>query len=185
MPLLALGLNHQTAPLALRERVAMDAGSLPAALASLRRCRGRARKRRCCRPATAPRSTRRSPRARSVAPDWLAPHHGLAADALSGYLYQHRDGDAVRHLFRVATGLDSLVLGEPQILGQVKEAWQAARDARSLRNPLDRLFQQTFAVAKRVRTDTRIGAHPVSVAFAAVRLARQVFARLDQRHACC
>jgi glutamyl-tRNA reductase len=73
-----------------------------------------------------------------------------------------------------------MILGEPQILGQVKDAWQAARDARSLRNPLDRLFQQTFSVAKRVRTDTRVGAHPVSVAFAAVRLARQVFARLDQ-----
>jgi glutamyl-tRNA reductase len=73
-----------------------------------------------------------------------------------------------------------MVLGEPQILGQVKEAWQAARSAGSLGKPLDRLFQQSFAVAKRVRTDTRIGAHPVSVAYAAVRLARQAFARLDQ-----
>lgn len=180
MPLIALGLNHQTAPLALREKVAMDAVSLPVALASLSALEGveeAALLSTCNR--TEIYAQIAEGREAAVA-DWLAQHHGLEADALSSYLYQHVDGSAVRHLFRVATGLDSMILGEPQILGQVKEAWQAARDARSLRNPLDRLFQQTFAVAKRVRTDTRVGAHPVSVAFAAVRLARQVFAQLDQ-----
>jgi len=180
MPLIALGLNHQTAPLALREKVAMDAVSLPAALASLAELEGveeAALLSTCNRTEIYAQVAEGQEAAVS---QWLARHHGLEADALSSYLYQHVDGGAVRHLFRVATGLDSMILGEPQILGQVKEAWQAARDARSLRNPLDRLFQQTFAVAKRVRTDTRVGAHPVSVAFAAVRLARQVFAQLDQ-----
>ncbi|MBY4599873.1 glutamyl-tRNA reductase [bacterium BD-1] len=180
MPLLALGLNHQTAPLALRERVALDAGQLPAALAGLGEVPGveeAAVLSTCNR--TEVYAQVAEGREGAVA-EWLARHHGLAPEALGDYLYEHRDEDAVRHLFRVATGLDSLVLGEPQILGQVKEAWQAARSQRRLRTPLDRLFQQSFQVAKRVRTDTRIGAHPVSVAYAAVRLARQVFSELDR-----
>lgn len=180
MPLLALGLNHQTAPLALRERVALDAGQLPAALAGLGEVPGveeAAVLSTCNR--TEVYAQVAEGREGAVA-EWLARHHGLPPEALGDYLYEHRDEDAVRHLFRVATGLDSLVLGEPQILGQVKEAWQAARSQQRLRTPLDRLFQQSFQVAKRVRTDTRIGAHPVSVAYAAVRLARQVFSELDR-----
>ncbi len=180
MPLLALGLNHQTAPLALREKVALDAGQLPAALDGLAAVPG-------VEEAALLSTCNRTEVYAQVAPgheaavaDWLARHHGLAPGALADYLYQHHDEAAVRHLFRVATGLDSLVLGEPQILGQVKDAWQAARGRSRLRTALDRLFQQSFAVAKRVRTDTRIGAHPVSVAFAAVRLARQVFSELDR-----
>ncbi|HMB55746.1 MAG TPA: glutamyl-tRNA reductase [Arenimonas sp.] len=179
MPLIALGLNHQTAPLAFRERVAVDAGQMPAALAALRAVDG-------VEEAALLSTCNRTEIYAQVADgktagvaQWLAEHHQVSPDALAGYLYLHQDDDAVRHLFRVATGLDSLILGEPQILGQVKDAWQAARDARSLNPPLDRLFQQTFAVAKRVRTDTRIGAHPVSVAFAAVRLARQTFTELS------
>jgi glutamyl-tRNA reductase len=180
MPLIAIGLNHQTAPLALREKVSMDAAALPAALAALSAVDGieeAALLSTCNRTEIYAQVSEGRESALAL---WLAQHHGLEADSLSSYLYQHVDRDAVRHLFRVATGLDSMVLGEPQILGQVKEAWQAARSASSLHNPLDKLFQQTFAVAKRVRTDTRVGAHPVSVAFAAVRLARQVFAQLDQ-----
>ena len=180
MPLLVLGLNHQTAPLALRERVATDAGQLPAALDALGTVPGvdeAALLSTCNRTEI---YAQVADGAEPAVAEWLAKHHGLAPEALSAYLYSHRDDDAVRHLFRVATGLDSLVLGEPQILGQVKEAWQAARQTHHLRTPLDRLFQQSFAVAKRVRTDTRIGAHPVSVAYAAVRLARQVFAELDK-----
>jgi glutamyl-tRNA reductase len=180
MPLIAIGLNHQTAPLALRERVAFDAGTLPAALQALRAQPGveeAALLSTCNRTEIYAEVASGSEDAPAA---WLASSQGLEPGALSAYLYQHGEEDAVRHLFRVATGLDSMVLGEPQILGQVKEAWQAARAAGSLGNPLDRLFQQSFAVAKRVRTDTRIGAHPVSVAYAAVRLARQVFARLDQ-----
>lgn len=180
MPLLALGLNHQTAPLSLRERVALDAGQLPAALEALGALPGveeAALLSTCNRTEI---YAHVADGAEATVADWLAYRHGLPPAMLSTYLYEHRDAAAVRHLFRVATGLDSLVLGEPQILGQVKEAWQAARHSHRLKTPLDRLFQQSFSVAKRVRTDTRIGAHPVSVAFAAVRLARQVFSELDQ-----
>ena len=180
MPLLTVGLNHQTAPLAVRERVAMEGARLPEALAALGAVEG-------VEEAALLSTCNRTEiyvqvvegREAAVA-EWLALHHGMAPATLSDYLYEHRDEHAVRHLFRVATGLDSLVLGEPQILGQVKEAWQVARSERRLRTPLDRLFQQSFSVAKRVRTDTRIGAHPVSVAYAAVRLARQVFSELDR-----
>jgi len=180
MTLLALGLNHQTAPVALREQVAFADDALPAALRSLHALPGVTE-------AALLSTCNRTELYLEVVPesepavlDWLASHHRLGRDALQSYLYRHVDADAVRHLFRVATGLDSLVLGEPQILGQVKQAWQAARAAGALKTPLDRLFQQCFAVAKRVRTDTRIGAHPVSVAYASVRLAQQVFAELDQ-----
>ena len=178
MPLYALGLNHQTAPVSLRERVAFDAAALPAALASLHALPGVSE--------VALLSTcNRTELYAMVADDgasvreWLATHPDGGFD-LHAYLYGHRDLDAVRHLFRVASGLDSLVLGEPQILGQVKEAWAAARTAGTLGGGLDRLFQQAFATAKRARTDTRIGAHPVSVASAAVRLAQNAFARLDE-----
>ncbi|MFT3805938.1 glutamyl-tRNA reductase [Arenimonas sp.] len=180
MPLIALGLNHQTTPLALREKVALDAARLPEALTELQALAGVEE---AALLSTCNRTEIYAQVADGTEPriaSWLARYHGIEPDALTGYLYHHHDTEAVRHLFRVATGLDSLVLGEPQILGQVKEAWQAARDAKSLRTSLDRLFQQTFSVAKRVRTDTRIGAHPVSVAFAAVRLARQAFADLDR-----
>jgi glutamyl-tRNA reductase len=179
MTLLALGLNHQTAPVALRERVAIGPDAADAALAALLAEPGvqeAALLSTCnrteiyCQVAAG---------AEEAPARWLARHHGLAPGQLGDYLYRHRDAEAVRHLFRVSTGLDSMVLGEPQILGQVKEAYQHARGARGLKATLERLFQQAFAVAKRVRTDTRIGAHPVSVAFAAVRLAQNVFAALD------
>ncbi|HVI57243.1 MAG TPA: glutamyl-tRNA reductase, partial [Luteimonas sp.] len=111
-----------------------------------------------------------------VLADWLATHPSESGD-LHAYLYRHQDGDAVRHLFRVATGLDSLVLGEPQILGQVKHAWALAREAGALGGQLDRLFQHAFVTAKRARTETRIGNSPVSVASLAVRLAQESFAQ--------
>lgn len=180
MSLLALGLNHQTAPVALREQVAFAPETLPAALASLRAMAG-------VHEAVLLSTCNRTElyahvetRSEAALTHWLANHHDLRPRDLEHYLYRHVDAGAARHLFRVAAGLDSLVLGEPQILGQVKEAWQAARSAHALATPLDRLFQHGFAIAKRVRSDTLIGAHPVSVAYAAVRLAQQVFARLDQ-----
>jgi glutamyl-tRNA reductase len=180
MPLLALGINHQTAPVALRERVAFAAGAIPAALADLL---ARAGVREAALLSTCNRTEiycSTEDGAEGVPEQWLANHHGLPQEHLQDYCYRYANGAAVRHLFRVATGLDSLVLGEPQVLGQVKEAYQLARTANALKSPLDRLFQNAFAVAKRVRTDTRIGAHPVSVAFAAVKLAQQVFANLDR-----
>lgn len=180
MTLLALGLNHQTAPLALRERVAFAPDAIETALASLLAMPGvsEAALLSTCNRTEIYCQVDLGAEAGPAA--WLARHHGMPADQLATYLYRHHDADAARHLFRVATGLDSMVLGEPQILGQVKEAYQRARGASALRSGLERLFQQTFAVAKRVRTDTRIGAHPVSVAFAAVRLTQSVFAELEQ-----
>jgi glutamyl-tRNA reductase len=179
MPLIALGVNHQTAPVDVREKVAVGETQMVDTLTALQQLEGveeAALVSTCNRTEIYARID--DGRAPAVV-EWLARRNGLSVDALSTYVYTHEGDAAVRHLFRVATGLDSLVLGEPQILGQVKDAWQQARAAGSLRTPLDRLFQQSFAVAKRVRTDTRIGAHPVSVAYAGVRLVRQVFADLD------
>ncbi|KRA78885.1 glutamyl-tRNA reductase [Lysobacter sp. Root667] len=177
MSLFVLGINHQTAPVSLRERVAFSSETVPAALAALRALPQVSE--------VALLSTCNRTELYAVADDdgraladWLATHPQDMGD-LHAYLYRHRDADAVRHLFRVATGLDSLVLGEPQILGQVKDAWATARNAGSLGSQLDRLFQQAFSTAKRARTDTRIGANPVSVASAAVRLAQESFARLE------
>lgn len=180
MTLLALGLNHQTAPIALREKLAIAPGVLSTALRDLLTQPGvteAALLSTCNRTEV---YCRVEPHAEHFPEHWLAQFGQLQPEQLDAYLYRHRDGAAVRHLFRVATGLDSMVLGEPQILGQVKEAWQAARGAGALQTRLDRLFQHTFAVAKRARTDTHIGMHPVSVAFAAVRLVQQVFSSLDQ-----
>ncbi len=180
MPLIALGLNHLTAPVGLREQVAFDTGNVGVAVGDLARQPG-------VREAMILSTCNRTELycgvasgAEDVPRQWLHHHHDLTTDKLDAFLYQHNEGEAVRHMFRVATGLDSMVLGEPQILGQVKEAWQIARHAHTLDTPMDRLLEHTFSVAKRVRTDTRIGAHTVSVAFTAVRLAEQVFADLNQ-----
>src|SRR5687768_11736961 len=177
MSLLVLGINHQTAPVSLRERVAFDAQALPRALealAALPQVHEVALLSTCNRTEL---YAFADDDGRALA-DWLATHPDDAGD-LRAYVYRHENADAVRHLFRVATGLDSLVLGEPQILGQVKDAWATARHAGTLGNQLDRLFQYAFSTAKRARTDTRIGANPVSVASAAVRLAQESFARLE------
>ncbi|GAB3370451.1 glutamyl-tRNA reductase [Lysobacter rhizosphaerae] len=176
MSLFVLGINHQTAPVSLRERVAFSGDSIPAALDALR---GLTSVHEVALLSTCNRTELYAVTDDdgSALADWLATHPDDAGD-LHAYLYRHADADAVRHLFRVATGLDSLVLGEPQILGQVKDAWATARASGSLGNQLDRLFQHAFATAKRARTDTRIGANPVSVASTAVRLAQESFARL-------
>ncbi len=182
MTLIALGLNHLTAPVTLREQVAFDAEATAAALQALAREPGveEAMILSTCNRTELYVSVTAG--AEGVPQAWLSRHHQLTANKLDEFLYRHDEDAAVRHMFRVATGLDSMVLGEPQILGQVKDAYQQARDAQALRAPMERLLQHTFAVAKRVRTDTRIGAHTVSVAFTAVRLAEQVFA--DLRDAC-
>ena len=111
---------------------------------------------------------------------WLHNFQQQDANALKSYLYCYEGADAVRHLFRVACGLDSLVLGEPQILGQLKTAYTQALNAKALGKSLGRLFQHAFGVAKQVRTDTAIGNSPVSVAFAAVSLAKQIFSNLAE-----
>lgn len=178
MALIALGLNHQTAPVALRERVAFPADATLPALAALSAEPG-------VREAAILSTCNRTELyctvedgAEHVPGSWLHRHHRMTSARIDEFMYRHADADAVRHLFRVATGLESMVLGEPQILGQVKDAYASAREAHTLKAPLERLFQNTFAVAKRVRSDTRIGSSPVSVAFTAVRLAERVFADL-------
>ena len=180
MALIALGLNHLTAPLALRERVAFPPEATSPALAGLSAEPG-------VREAAILSTCNRTelyctvePGAEAAPAAWLHRHRELTRERVDEFLYRHHDADAVRHLFRVATGLESMVLGEPQILGQVKDAYAHAREAHTLKAPLERLFQNTFAVAKRVRSDTRIGANPVSVAFTAVRLAERVFADLGE-----
>ncbi|HOV95344.1 MAG TPA: glutamyl-tRNA reductase [Thermomonas sp.] len=177
MSLYVLGINHQTAPVALREKVAFANDALAPALASLRALPD-------VHEAVLLSTCNRTELYAHADGDghnlaeWLAAHPDAGSD-LHAYLYRHHDVDAVRHLFRVASGLDSLVLGEPQILGQVKQAWGASREAGALGGQLDRLFQHAFATAKRARTDTQIGANPVSVASVAVRLAQENFARPD------
>lgn len=181
MQLFALGINHHTAPLAVREQVSFDLTRLPQALHDLLRAKP-------VREAAILSTCNRTElycaadRSDGVA-EWLAEYHSLTPGKIQPYLYTHPQRGAVRHMFRVASGLDSMVLGEPQILGQVKDAYQSAADAGTLDGELDRLFQHTFAVAKQVRTDTSIGASPVSVAFAAVALARQIFGKLGKRTA--
>ncbi|MGH8160745.1 MAG: glutamyl-tRNA reductase [Gammaproteobacteria bacterium] len=182
MPLIALGLNHLTAPVAVRERVAIDADATAPALAELAALSG-------VEEAMILSTCNRTELYCSVqdgaegAPEaWLHARNQMTPGRLDEFLYRHTDGEAVRHVFRVATGLESMILGEPQILGQVKDAWRAARSAHTLRAPMDRLLQNAFAVAKRVRTETRIGTGPVSVAFTAVRLVEQAFA--DLRESC-
>jgi glutamyl-tRNA reductase len=114
--------------------------------------------------------------------EWFREYHKLDQD-IEPYIYLHPDQEAVRHVLRVASGLDSLVLGEPQILGQIKDAYAAASEAGTMGGYLDRLFQHTFSVAKQVRTDTAIGASPVSVAFAAVSLSKQIFSNFEDHTA--
>jgi glutamyl-tRNA reductase len=118
-----------------------------------------------------------------VVSDWLSEFHNLQNGELKPYLYEYLDQDATRHLFRVACGLDSLVLGEPQILGQLKTAYDQACESHSVKTVLGRLFQHGFTVAKKVRTDTEIGSNPVSVAFAAVSLSKQIFGDLSSLRA--
>ncbi len=178
MALIALGLNHLSAPVSLRERVAFAPEHTAPALGQLITQPG-------VREAAILSTCNRTELYCNVEAgaeaspfEWLHRHRQLTGSNLDEFTYRYHDADAVRHLFRVATGLESMVLGEPQILGQVKDAYTLAREARALDAPLERLFQNTFAVAKRVRSDTRIGTSTVSVAFTAVRLAERVFANL-------
>ncbi|MGL5947644.1 MAG: glutamyl-tRNA reductase [Aeromonas sp.] len=180
MSLLALGINHHTASVALRERVAFGPDCLARALAELANHSGI---REAVIVSTCNRTELYCNLAGATAEDvanWLAQFHAIDRAALKEALFWHQDEDAVRHLMRVACGLDSLVLGEPQILGQIKQAYANAQQAGSVQGALERLFQKTFSVAKRVRTDTEIGASAVSVAFAAVSLGRRIFSDLAQ-----
>ena len=176
MAVWTLGINHTTAPLDLRGRFAFAMDQVAPHLQGLRQ------------------SLNRMPEAAIVSTcnrteiycageqseleptlGWLANSAGISPDALRSHTYSLQDGLAARHAFRVASGLDSMVLGEPQILGQLKDAVRAANAAGALGTTLSQLFQRSFAVAKEVRTSTEIGAHSISMAAAAVRLAGNLF----------
>lgn len=183
MFLMAIGVNHQTAPVRIRERIAFSPARLKDALTMLKDIA-------CLRGAAILSTCNRTEvycEADDINSDaiihWLEEYHQLEQSEITPFLYQHPGPDAVRHLLRVASGLDSLILGEPQILGQIKKAYQEAGDAGTLGSLLERLFQHTFTVAKQVRTDTEIGSSPVSVAFAAVSLAKQIFGDLSKQTA--
>lgn len=177
--LFALGINHRTAPLQVRERLAVNEHQLSEALDSLRggvRIPEAAILSTCNRTEIYFRENHADGPDRVL--DWIGGFHGIHRQELEQYLYRHQEQQAVQHTLRVACGLDSLVLGEPQILGQMKSAYQHAHAAGTLGLSLERLFQHAFATAKDVRTSTAIGASAVSVAYAAVSLARQIFGDL-------
>jgi len=183
MALLAVGLNHKTAPVQIRERVAFAPDQLPE---TLRNLAAQANIREAAILSTCNRTemlccvdTADS----EIIIEWLREHREFSANELNPYMYIHPEQSAVRHMLRVASGLDSLVLGEPQILGQLKDAYSLAKDAGTVGTQLSKLFEYTFSVAKQVRTDTAIGASPVSVAFSAVSLSKQIFSDLSEHTA--
>ena len=184
MTLLALGINHKTAPVSLRERVTFSPESMDQALNSLLQqplVQGGVVLSTCNRTELYL-SVEQQENLHEQLTAWLCNYHKLSPDDVRQSLYWHHGNDAVRHLMRVASGLDSQVLGEPQILGQVKKAFAESQRGQSLSSELERLFQKSFSVAKRVRTETEIGASAVSVAFAACPLARQIFESLSELH---
>jgi glutamyl-tRNA reductase len=182
MTLLALGINHKTAPVSLRERVTFSPETLDQALSSLLQqplVQGGVVLSTCNRTELYL-SVEQQENLQEQLVKWLCDYHHLSEDEVRKSLYWHHDNEAVSHLMRVASGLDSLVLGEPQILGQVKKAFAESQNGRAVSGELERLFQKSFSVAKRVRTETDIGASAVSVAFAACTLARQIFESLSE-----
>jgi glutamyl-tRNA reductase len=185
MAVWALGINHNTAPLDLRGRFAFAIDQIEPTLAGLRDSLGRRIDRH---PEAAIISTCNrteiycagEQHALEHTLDWMAQSGGVASHVLRSHTYTLEDGGVARHAFRVASGLDSMVLGEPQILGQMKDAVRAAETAGALGTTLNQLFQRSFAVAKEVRSSTEIGAHSISMAAAAVRLASQLFEDLTK-----
>src|SRR5205809_1227836 len=181
--LFALGLNHQTAPLAIRERVVFHVERLREALTEIKRSLAHeaAILSTCNRTELYVAGDNPAAGAPQLS-EWLARYHRFEPDGLRPYLYTLPSEQAVRHVFRVASGLDSMVLGEPQILGQLKEAARTAESAGTLGTVLHKLFQRSFAVAKEVRSTTQVGAASVSMAAAAVKLAARIFPSLREQN---
>lgn len=183
MTLIAFGINHATAPIEIREKISFGVETMPDALHELKHQNG-------VHEAAILSTCNRTElycnldKENNLNPiDWLHNFHSMKPGLLKPFLYTHPDLNAVKHLLRVASGLDSMILGEPQVLGQMKNAYQKAVTAGSIGHQLNRLFQHSFHVAKEVRSNTSIGNHPVSVAFAAVRLAQQIFGDLEKQTA--
>ncbi len=188
MHLITLGLNHQTAPLALRERVAFVPEEIGCTILRMRErlsdlSRGRLTEAAIvstCNRTELYCAVEQPQAAGSALASFVAEEKRLDSDEFRRSAYLLPQADAVRHAFRVASGLDSMVLGEPQILGQMKQAERLSREAGGLGLLLNHLFQRTFAVAKEVRSSTEIGAHSVSMAAAAVRVAERIFGELTE-----
>ncbi len=180
MTLTVLGVNHKTAPIELRERIAIGRDELPEVTRALASVPGVAE---CMIVSTCNRveliATLDSDQ--TDLSSFLCNQFGLDASVLTSHIYRHRDKQAVSHIFRVASSLDSMVVGEPQILGQVKEAFSVARAAGTVGSELEHLMQSAFSAAKRVRTETEIGSSSVSIASVAVDLARKIFGSLNGR----
>jgi len=183
MSIVAVGINHKTAPVAVREKIAFNPDNLSLALQELLKsvqCKEAAILSTCNRTELYLVQDENIENIQEKVVRWLEQYHNVPASTITPSLYWHSDKTAVSHIMRVACGLDSLVLGEPQILGQMKQAYSQAKAAGSMALVMDRLFQRTFGAAKQVRTETDIGASAVSVAFAAVNLAKHIFASLEQ-----
>ncbi|MCK4710212.1 MAG: glutamyl-tRNA reductase, partial [Gammaproteobacteria bacterium] len=183
MPLIALGINHHTAPVEIREKVTFSPEQMADALkqaVTLEEVNEAVIVSTCNRTEL---YCEVGEQYKNTLIHWLAEFHQLEFNELNPFIYQYRDKEATRHLFRVASGLDSMVLGEPQILGQLKTAYDTALTSNVVKTVLGRLFQHGFTVGKKVRTDTAIGSNPVSVAFAAVSLSKQIFGDLAPLHA--
>jgi glutamyl-tRNA reductase len=181
MPLLILGISHHTAPIEIRERVALSGGDYVVKLNSLMTIGGVDEAlllTTCNRTELYCFGTELDT---SALLDWVHDAWSLGNDRIDQYFYNYHDRDAVRHLIRVAGGMDSLILGESQILGQLKKAWQESRKAKSAGNLIDRLCQHAVTAAKSIRRQTAIGDKPISVAYTAIVLARQLFSDLDSR----
>ena len=181
MNVLSLGLNHSTAPVAIRERAAVAADHLDDALNDIAKHKGiqeAAILSTCNRTEVYCQVNDGNTAAVS---EWLCNFHELDQTEVSPYLYTLPNQQAVKHAFRVASGLDSMVLGEPQILGQMKNAFATAHKNGNTGKVLNRLFQHTFSVAKEIRSNTSIGSHAVSIAYAAVSLSKQIFSSIEEQ----
>jgi len=181
MPLLITGISHHTATLEIREKIAITRLDYAERVRELLEYDGIEEVvivSTCNRTeiySVGPKQSRQQVR------QWLKAKGGLSETEMERHCYVHEREQAVHHLFRVAGGLDSLVLGESQIVGQLKDAWQMSAEAGGVEKVLDRLFQHAFATGKRIRTKTRIGEHPVSVAYTTVMLAKQIFGDLASK----
>lgn len=180
MNFLLVGMNHRTAPVEVRERMNIPEARLGAAVADLAHRGGilEALILSTCNRVEAVVTTTEQVDAEPVLRGFLADYHHCDLAAYEPYLYWHRQQEVVHHLFRVASSLDSMLVGEPQILGQMKRAYAIAREAGALNGPLNEVTSQAFAVAKKVRRDTAIGSAAVSVSYAAVELAKKIFGSL-------
>src|SRR6185312_7679450 len=178
-----LGLNHRTAPVEIRERLAVPERQVPEALQQLMKIPGVSEGMilsTCNRVEILAQTVNGSTNLR----DFLKQYFSLDPASFERHLYEYREADAVRHVFRVASSLDSMVVGEPQILGQIKEAYALARSAGTVQSYLDLLLTRAFAVAKRVRSETAVGSSSVSIASVAVELAGKIFGSLEGKHVC-